>query len=117
MAKPGEVLDAPSLGVQIEFRSTPEESGGSLLEFDVIGRPKGFITTAHVHPGQSDVTGFFFSACWQACPEIRPARKVADGSEPVERGNGGVDPVVDRLAHVRCERGEVFARFIRSCSW
>ncbi len=54
MAKPGEVLDAPSLGVQIEFRTTTEESGGSLLEFDVIGRPKGFITTAHVHPDQTE---------------------------------------------------------------
>jgi len=54
MAKPGEVLDAPSLGVQIEFRTTTEESGGALLEFDVVGRPKGFITTPHVHPGQRE---------------------------------------------------------------
>ena len=31
MAKPGDVLDAPSLGVQIEFRRTTAESGGELL--------------------------------------------------------------------------------------
>ena len=54
MAKPGDVLDAPSLGVQIEFRRTTAESGGELLEFDVVGRPKGFITTPHVHPSQRE---------------------------------------------------------------
>jgi quercetin dioxygenase-like cupin family protein/uncharacterized protein YndB with AHSA1/START domain len=54
MAKPGQVLDAPSLGVKIEFRRTAEETGGELLEFDVVGRPKGFITQPHVHPGQSE---------------------------------------------------------------
>jgi len=54
MAKPGDVLDAPSLGVQIDFRRTTEESGGALLEFDVVGRPKGFLTQPHVHPGQSE---------------------------------------------------------------
>jgi quercetin dioxygenase-like cupin family protein/uncharacterized protein YndB with AHSA1/START domain len=54
MAKPGEVLDAPSLGVQIEFRRTTEETGGELVEFDVVGRPRGFLTQAHVHPGQTE---------------------------------------------------------------
>jgi quercetin dioxygenase-like cupin family protein/uncharacterized protein YndB with AHSA1/START domain len=54
MAKPGETLDAPSLGVRIEFRRTTEETGGELLEFDVVGRPRGFITQAHVHPGQTE---------------------------------------------------------------
>ena len=54
MATPGEVLDAPSLGVQIEFRTTTAESGGELLEFDVVGRPRGFITTPHIHPAQRE---------------------------------------------------------------
>jgi quercetin dioxygenase-like cupin family protein/uncharacterized protein YndB with AHSA1/START domain len=54
MAKPGEMLDAPSLGVRIEFRRTTEETGGELVEFDVVGRPRGFITQAHVHPGQTE---------------------------------------------------------------
>jgi quercetin dioxygenase-like cupin family protein len=54
MAKPGEVLDAPSLGVQIEFRRTTAETGGEMLEFDVIGLPKGFITQPHVHPRQTE---------------------------------------------------------------
>jgi quercetin dioxygenase-like cupin family protein len=54
MAKPDDVLDAPSLGVRIVFRRTTEETGGALLEFDVVGRPKGFLTVRHVHPGQSE---------------------------------------------------------------
>jgi quercetin dioxygenase-like cupin family protein/uncharacterized protein YndB with AHSA1/START domain len=54
MAKPGDVLDTPSLGIRIEFRKTTEETGGAVLEFDVVGRPKGFIAQPHVHPGQSE---------------------------------------------------------------
>jgi quercetin dioxygenase-like cupin family protein len=54
MAKPGDVLDAPSLGVRLEFRRTAEETGGELLGFDVVGRPRGVITQAHVHPGQTE---------------------------------------------------------------
>jgi quercetin dioxygenase-like cupin family protein/uncharacterized protein YndB with AHSA1/START domain len=54
MAKPGDVLEAPKLGVRVEFRKTAAETGGELLEFDVVGRPRGFIAQAHVHPGQSE---------------------------------------------------------------
>ena len=54
MAKPGDVMEAPSLGVSIEFRRTTEETGGELLEFDVVGRPRGFITQTHVHPAQTE---------------------------------------------------------------
>ena len=54
MAKPGQVLDTPSLGVTIEFRRTTEETAGELVEFDIVGRPRGFITWPHVHPGQTE---------------------------------------------------------------
>jgi len=54
MARSGEVLEAPTLGVRIEIRKTTEETGGELVEFDVIGRPKGIITTPHVHPNQAE---------------------------------------------------------------
>jgi quercetin dioxygenase-like cupin family protein len=54
MARPGEVLDVPTLGVRIEFRITTEESGGEFVEFDLVGRPRGFITVPHVHPEQSE---------------------------------------------------------------
>lgn len=54
MARSGDVLEIPSLGVSIEFRRTTGETGGELVEFDLVGRPKGFITTPHVHPRQSE---------------------------------------------------------------
>ena len=54
MARSGEVLEVPGLGVRIEFRRTTEETGGELVEIDVVGRPKGLITTPHVHPAQTE---------------------------------------------------------------
>ena len=54
MAHPGDVLDVPRLGVRIEFRRTTQETGGELVEFDLVGRPKGLITLPHVHPAQSE---------------------------------------------------------------
>jgi|SRR5215207_2011993 len=54
MVQPGDVLEIPSLGVRIEFRRTAAETGGELLETDVVGRPRGFITVPHVHPDQSE---------------------------------------------------------------
>jgi quercetin dioxygenase-like cupin family protein/uncharacterized protein YndB with AHSA1/START domain len=54
MVHPGDVLEAPSLGVRIEFRVTAAESGGELTEFDVVGRPRGFIAQPHVHHSQME---------------------------------------------------------------
>jgi uncharacterized protein YndB with AHSA1/START domain/quercetin dioxygenase-like cupin family protein len=54
MAKPGDVLEVPEIGLRAEFRATAESTGGEYLEVDVIGRPKGFIRAAHVHPGQTE---------------------------------------------------------------
>ena len=54
MAQPGDVVEVPSLGIRFEIRRTTEETGGELVEFDVVGRPRGFITVPHVHPGQTE---------------------------------------------------------------
>jgi quercetin dioxygenase-like cupin family protein len=54
MARSGDVLEAPSLGITVEFRRTSADTGGDLLEFDTIGQARGFITTPHVHPQQSE---------------------------------------------------------------
>ncbi len=50
MAKPGEVLDVPELGLKFEFLRTAAETGGELSEFEVVGVPRGFLRTTHVHP-------------------------------------------------------------------
>ena len=54
MAKTGDVLEMPSLGMKIAFRRTAEETGGELVEYDVIGRPRGFVVQGHVHLQQEE---------------------------------------------------------------
>jgi quercetin dioxygenase-like cupin family protein len=54
MAHVGDVLDVPALGVSIEIRRTTEQTGGELVEFDVVGQPQGLITVPHIHPAQSE---------------------------------------------------------------
>ena len=54
MARPGDVLEIPNLGMRIVFRRTAEETGGELVEYDVIGRPRGFVVQGHVHPAQEE---------------------------------------------------------------
>jgi quercetin dioxygenase-like cupin family protein/uncharacterized protein YndB with AHSA1/START domain len=54
MAKPGDVIDVPQLGVRVEFRATSGSTDGEYTEVDVVGRPRGFITVAHVHVGVTE---------------------------------------------------------------
>jgi uncharacterized protein YndB with AHSA1/START domain/quercetin dioxygenase-like cupin family protein len=43
------ILEMPALGVRVEFRRTAAETGGELVEFDVIGRARGLLAAEHVH--------------------------------------------------------------------
>jgi uncharacterized protein YndB with AHSA1/START domain/mannose-6-phosphate isomerase-like protein (cupin superfamily) len=54
MPQPGAVLEMPTLGVRVEMRRTAAETQGELVEFDVVGRARGFLAQAHVHAGQSE---------------------------------------------------------------
>ncbi len=54
MAKPGDVVEAPEIGLRFEFRATAESTGGEYVQVDVIGRPRGFIRAAHMHRGQTE---------------------------------------------------------------
>jgi uncharacterized protein YndB with AHSA1/START domain/mannose-6-phosphate isomerase-like protein (cupin superfamily) len=54
MIKPGAVLDIPNAGVRIEMRKTAAETGGELLEFDVVGRARGLFAQEHLHVGQTE---------------------------------------------------------------
>jgi uncharacterized protein YndB with AHSA1/START domain/quercetin dioxygenase-like cupin family protein len=54
VAQAGDVLDLPNLGMKIVFRQTSAETDGALLEYDVIGRPRGFVVQGHVHPNQEE---------------------------------------------------------------
>jgi mannose-6-phosphate isomerase-like protein (cupin superfamily)/uncharacterized protein YndB with AHSA1/START domain len=48
------VLDMPVLGVRVELRRTAADTDGELVEFDVVGRARGFLAAAHVHTHQSE---------------------------------------------------------------
>jgi mannose-6-phosphate isomerase-like protein (cupin superfamily)/uncharacterized protein YndB with AHSA1/START domain len=54
MPEPGAVLEMPTLGVRVEMRRTAAETGGELVEFDVVGRARGFLAQPHIHAGQSE---------------------------------------------------------------
>ena len=55
MAKSGEVLDIPELGIRIRFLQTAAETGGELAQFEASGRPRGFLNQEHVHAGQTEL--------------------------------------------------------------
>lgn len=54
MIKPQAVLDVAPLGVRAEILRTGKDTRGELVEFDIVGRARGFILSPHVHPDQSE---------------------------------------------------------------
>jgi mannose-6-phosphate isomerase-like protein (cupin superfamily)/uncharacterized protein YndB with AHSA1/START domain len=52
MAKAGDVLEMAQLGCRVALVRTAQETNGELVEFDVLGRPRGFLIQPHVHTGQ-----------------------------------------------------------------
>jgi uncharacterized protein YndB with AHSA1/START domain/quercetin dioxygenase-like cupin family protein len=52
MAKTGELLDLGPLGCSVKLIRTAEDTNGELVEFDVLGRPRGFLVQSHVHVDQ-----------------------------------------------------------------
>ena len=54
MARTGQVIVNPAMGARIEFRTTAEDSSGSLLEFDFFLAPGHAVATDHLHPHQEE---------------------------------------------------------------
>jgi quercetin dioxygenase-like cupin family protein/uncharacterized protein YndB with AHSA1/START domain len=52
MTEPDNVLELAPLGVRVEILRTAEQTGGELLEADVVGRARGFLAQSHVHARQ-----------------------------------------------------------------
>ena len=52
MANAGDVLEMEPLGCRVQLIRTADETNGELVEFDVLGRPRGFLVQSHVHTGQ-----------------------------------------------------------------
>ena len=94
MAKDGRVLDLAPLGVQVEIRRTAEETGGELLEFDVIGNARGFLAEPHVHSDQVErlevIEGVLELRIGRRTHRLGPgqAMEVAPGEPHRQRGGG-----------------------------
>jgi uncharacterized protein YndB with AHSA1/START domain len=54
MANAGDVLDMEPLGCRVRLVRTAADTGGELVEFDVLGRPRGFLVQSHVHTEQAE---------------------------------------------------------------
>ena len=54
MAKSGEVLEMPQMGVRVRMLRTASDTGGEACEFEVSGRARGLLTQMHVHATQSE---------------------------------------------------------------
>jgi quercetin dioxygenase-like cupin family protein len=94
MARAGDVLDIPALGVRVEFRRTTEQTGGELLEFDLVGRPKGFITVPHKHPAQTErheVIEGRFRIRTGALERVLGPGEVVETGPGVEHSHGAAD--------------------------
>jgi quercetin dioxygenase-like cupin family protein len=95
MARPGDVLDVPALGVRVEFRRTTEETGGELVEFDLVGRPQGLITLPHVHPAQSERHEVIEGRVWirtGALERLLGPGEVVETPAGVEHSHGSYQP-------------------------
>ena len=54
MGRSGDVLEMPQLGIRIVLRRTAEETGGEMVEYDLIGRPRGLLKLEHVHTSHAE---------------------------------------------------------------
>jgi mannose-6-phosphate isomerase-like protein (cupin superfamily)/uncharacterized protein YndB with AHSA1/START domain len=75
MAKSGDVLQMPELGGSVRITRSAAETGGELVEFEVSGRSRGFLTQPHVHLHQTE----------RFEPLAGSMRLVMDGEERVLR--------------------------------
>jgi quercetin dioxygenase-like cupin family protein len=54
MAKAGDILEHPVTGEKIIFRKTAQDTGGELMQADVIMRLHGFVAAEHIHRIQEE---------------------------------------------------------------
>jgi len=54
MAHVGDVIDNPITGERITFLQTSGDTGGKLLQIDLVVQPGGFPIGAHIHPKQEE---------------------------------------------------------------
>src|SRR3954449_5506007 len=54
MAKSGELLQIPELGIEVHVVESGAETAGERCVFEITGRPRGFLAQEHVHAAQTE---------------------------------------------------------------
>jgi quercetin dioxygenase-like cupin family protein/uncharacterized protein YndB with AHSA1/START domain len=54
MAKSGEVLQVPELGIEVRVVESAADTGGERCVLEITGRPRGFLVQEHVHALQNE---------------------------------------------------------------
>lgn len=54
MAKTGDIIEHPVTGERIIWRKTAKDTGGELLQADLMVQPHGFVAVDHIHPLQEE---------------------------------------------------------------
>lgn len=54
MAKIGDIIEHPVTGERIIWRKTAKDTGGELLQADLMVQPHGFVAADHIHPLQEE---------------------------------------------------------------
>src|SRR5688572_11391798 len=54
MAKAGDIIEHPVTGERLIFRKTAQDTGGELLQGELIVKPHGFVAAEHIHPLQEE---------------------------------------------------------------
>jgi quercetin dioxygenase-like cupin family protein len=117
MARPGERLEIPAISVTIEFRRTTAETGGELIEFDVVGRPHGFFTQPHVHPLQNERHEVIEGRFWMrtgALERLFGPGETVETPAGVEHSHGAYEPGRVRVTITPANRFEAWLERIAS---
>ena len=120
MARPGEVLEVPALGLSIEFRRTTAETSGELLEFDLVGRPGGFFTQPHVHPLQNERHDVIEGRFWirtVALERLYGAGEAVETPAGVEHSHGTYEPSRIRVRITPANRFEEWLERVASMDY
>src|SRR6266567_881018 len=54
VAEPGQVLENPRTDERLVFLETSESTGGELVSFELVFRPRGYTAIKHVQPNQEE---------------------------------------------------------------
>jgi quercetin dioxygenase-like cupin family protein len=120
MARPGESLDVPSLGLSIQFRRTTQETRGELVEFDVVGRPQGFFAQPHMHPLQNERHEVIEGRFWMrtgALERLFGPGEVVETPAGVEHSHGTYEPGRVRVQITPAHRFEAWLERIASLDY